>query len=71
MSVSVGDKNGQTGKSCWTCVHQQLGGGMFHGRCRFPAKNNPDRNKRIPVKIADVGCSHWARAAGLNSKRRK
>ena len=46
-------------KSCWTCHQQQIGGVTFLGLCKFPAKNNPDRNKPIPHNIVDIGCKNW------------
>ena len=47
-------------KSCWTCNHQQIGGSSFLGLCKFPAPNNPDRNKPIPPHVVDNGCAKWA-----------
>ena len=49
----------QISKSCWTCNHQQIGGTTFLGLCKYPAANNPDRNKPIPSNIVDKGCPKW------------
>lgn len=43
--------------SCWECQHQKIGGyDTFLGRCRYPAKNNPGRDKQIPPEVVDKGC---------------
>jgi len=48
-----------TDNSCWTCAFQKLGGNdTFLGKCRFPARNNPDRDKKIPPEVVDNGCRH-------------
>jgi hypothetical protein len=44
---------------CWGCNHRKIGGHRFPCHCQYPASNNPERDKPIPVAIVDIGCKFF------------
>lgn len=49
-----------TGRACWTCDFQKIGGVTFLGDCRWFAVHRGQPEKPIPPAVVDVGCKFWA-----------
>jgi hypothetical protein len=48
-----------SGRSCWSCIYQQIAGDTFLGKCTWFSKHKRERDKEIPPEVVDVGCKHF------------